>query len=647
MTTAPSDPLIGQTLDERYVVRSRIARGGMAMVYMASDLRLERRVAVKVMHAHLADEENFIRRFEQEARNAARLAHPNVVNVFDQGHADGRAYLVMEYLPGITLRDLLKQQRRLTPDQAAEIAEAVLSGLAAAHQAGIVHRDLKPENVLLADDGRIKIGDFGLARAVSQNTTTGQALLGTIAYLSPELVTRGIADARSDVYAFGIMMFEMLTGSQPFTGEQPMQIAYQHAHSDVPLPSAHAPGISAELDEIVRWTTQREPEARPRDAGIVLEQLLTLRKASFGLATTQVLPRDEHSISTTPATAVLDEAQRHVLSAPPPSAPHLAASEQDSPASAPPTPIGSARAAALRRSGRGRIAAIAILVLSLAAGGLAYWFAQGPGSLATVPDVAHLSVEDAEASLSQQNLGMELFECTSLDVPEGLAVRSEPDAGSRIERQSTVRVCQSTGPEMISVPTLIGLPLDEAEQTITDAGFVFGEVVEERFSEEDSQTVIAALDAEGDALEETYAEQGRIDLVISVGAVPGVSGMSVDDATAALAEKRLTVDASLGAESHSDDIAEGSVISMIAHTDPLRPGDSVGLEISLGPERFPIPDVAGMTMREAVTELEDAGFSPSTGVPELLWNAVSVENTTPAGGEQVPLGSTVELHFRL
>ena len=318
MTSAPSDPLIGQTLDDRYVVRSRIARGGMAMVYMASDLRLERRVAVKVMHAHLADEENFIRRFEQEARSAARLAHPNVVNVFDQGHAFGRAYLVMEYLPGITLRDLLKQQRRLTTDQALEIAEAVLAGLAAAHQAGIVHRDLKPENVLLADDGRIKIGDFGLARAVSQNTTTGQALLGTIAYLSPELVTRGIADARSDVYAFGIMMFEMLTGSQPFTGEQPMQIAYQHAHSEVPAPSSKTQGISPELDELVRWTTQRDPEARPRDAGIVLEQLSTLRQAPTGLATTRVLPINDHNIVTTPATAVLDDAQRQLLSATPP-----------------------------------------------------------------------------------------------------------------------------------------------------------------------------------------------------------------------------------------------------------------------------------------------------------------------------------------
>ena len=225
----------------------------MATVYLGNYLRLQRRVAIKVMHQHLVEDENFTRRFEQEARSAAMLGNANVVGVFDQGIDGGLPYLVMEYLPGITLRELLKQQKQLTSDQALEIGEAVLAGLAAAHDAGLVHRDLKPENVLLADDGRIKIGDFGLARAVSANTTTGQALLGTIAYLSPELVTRGVADTRSDVYAFGIMLFELLTGHQPFKGEQAMQIAYQHAHSEVPAPSTLNPSVPPELDELVLW----------------------------------------------------------------------------------------------------------------------------------------------------------------------------------------------------------------------------------------------------------------------------------------------------------------------------------------------------------------------------------------------------------
>jgi len=296
---ATADPMVGRLLDGRYQIRSRIARGGMATVYLATDLRLERRVAVKVMHGHLADDAAFRERFIREARSAARLAHPNVVAVFDQGEDSEMAYLVMEYLPGITLRELLQEHRILTTEQTLDILEAVLGGLTAAHKAGIVHRDLKPENVLLADDGRIKIGDFGLARAVSANTATGAALLGTIAYLSPELVTRGIADARSDIYAVGIMMYEMLTGEQPYKGEQPVHIAYQHANSTVPAPSAKNPRVPAELDELVQWATARKPEDRPADARALLDQVLdahgSLATSLAGTGTdtgqrTQVLP---------------------------------------------------------------------------------------------------------------------------------------------------------------------------------------------------------------------------------------------------------------------------------------------------------------------------------------------------------------------
>src|SRR5690554_4794852 len=254
----------------------------MATVYLATDLRLERRVAIKVIHPHLADDSQYRLRFIQEARSAARLAHPNVVNVYDQGQDDETAYLVMEYLPGITLRDLLNDHRVLTTEQAFDIMEAVLSGLAAAHRSGIVHRDLKPENVLLADDGRIKISDFGLARAASAATATGNALLGTVAYLSPELVTRGVADTRSDIYAIGIMLYEMLAGEQPFQGEQAFQIAHQHANDTVPTPSSKNPRVPEELDELVLWATARDPDQRPRDARAMLDQLLETQRLLAG-----------------------------------------------------------------------------------------------------------------------------------------------------------------------------------------------------------------------------------------------------------------------------------------------------------------------------------------------------------------------------
>ena len=274
MGTNSTDPLIGRLIDGRYQVRSRIARGGMATVYLATDLRLERRVAIKVMHGHLADDTQYKARFIQEARSAARLAHPNVVNVLRPG--PGRR----DRLPrdGVPARHHAArpaagaQDPHHRPDL--DIMEAVLSGLAAAHRNGIVHRDLKPENVLLADDGRIKIGDFGLARAATANTATGNALLGTIAYLSPELVTRGVADTRSDIYSVGIMLYEMLAGEQPFKGEQAFQIAQQHANDTVPTPSTKNPRVPAELDELVLWATARDPDQRPRDASVMLEQLL-------------------------------------------------------------------------------------------------------------------------------------------------------------------------------------------------------------------------------------------------------------------------------------------------------------------------------------------------------------------------------------
>ncbi|WP_244301017.1 Stk1 family PASTA domain-containing Ser/Thr kinase [Leucobacter insecticola] len=644
MTSVPTDPLIGKTLDERYVIRSRIARGGMAMVYLANDLRLERRVAVKVMHEHLAEDENFTRRFEQEARSAARLAHPNLVNIFDQGHDAGRTYLVMEYLPSITLRDLLKKQKRLTIDQALEIGEAVLAGLAAAHRAGIVHRDLKPENVMLADDGRIKLGDFGLARAVSANTTTGQALLGTIAYLSPELVTRGIADARSDLYAFGIMMYEMFTGAQPFTGEQPMQIAYQHAHSEVPVPSLVSSEATPELDELVRWTTQREPDQRPRDAGEALEFLSALRNGSAVPGSTRVLDlQDQQTSMLTPSTTVLGNEQRDLLAAGSTSDGEDTGSQNDAPVSA----IERAADSAKRRGARGKVITAVLVLLVVVAGGTGWWFGQGPGSRVTVPNVAGLDMETANASLTERTLIVDVVDCSSLEIPEGFASVTEPKAGTRLDRGSSVQLCRSTGPELKPVPTIVGISLEEAKRTIKDAGFVFGEVIEERFSEEAAQTVLAALNTDGEPLEDTYPEQARIDLVVSAGPLPDVNGMTVSEATSKLAALKLTVDTSLISESYSTDIAEGKVLALTLHTDPVRPGDSVGLQVSLGPELFEIPDVAGMGLQQAMDTLTAAGFAPSTLVPDALRGLATATGTDPAVGQRVAAGTEIRVKSTL
>jgi serine/threonine protein kinase len=280
--TTVSDPLVGQVLDGRYHVGPRLARGGMATVYEAHDNRLDRTIALKVMHPTLADDEEFVTRFIREAHSAARLSHPNVVAVYDQGADQGHVFLAMELVRGRTLRDLIRTQGHLSPRQTLEVLEPVLAALGAAHQAGLIHRDVKPENVLLSDDGRVKVADFGLARAVTganSHTTTSGILMGTVAYLSPEQVTRGVADPRSDVYAAGILLFEMLTGVKPYDGDTAIQVAYRHVHDDVPAPSSLVPGLPAELDHLVARATSRDPDLRPADARRFHAEVVAARRA--------------------------------------------------------------------------------------------------------------------------------------------------------------------------------------------------------------------------------------------------------------------------------------------------------------------------------------------------------------------------------
>ena len=600
VTTSTTDPLIGRLIDGRYQVRSRIARGGMATVYLATDLRLERRVAVKVMHGHLADDSQFKQRFIQEARSAARLAHPNVVNVFDQGQDDDSAYLVMEYLPGITLRDLLQQHGALTAEQTIDIAEAVLAGLAAAHKAGIVHRDLKPENVLLADDGRIKIGDFGLARAASANTATGAALLGTIAYLSPELVTRGIADARSDIYAVGIMMYEMLTGEQPFKGEQPMQIAYQHANDSVPPPSNANPRVPAELDELVLWATARDPEERPRDARVMLEQLretetllhTALPTAATAVQKTMVLPSARQLT-----------AETQVLGARAPLPP-----QETGPVS--PSAAKLSRTAEARRR-RGWLAFVLVLVLAAGAGVTGWWFGNGPGAHVTLPDsIVATEPEAARAVLVELGVEVaeELVHDHSLDVPEGLVMGSDPAPGESVRKGSLVTLIVSDGPAPTRIGALVGLELSDARAAIEAAGLVLDENIDRVFSDQAVDVVLAATIGETDVSQgaDGLFEGQQLALKVSAGPLPAVQGLSFDEAAAALAAVEVHVE-SAPQELYSDDIPAGAVIGIDGGGE-IRPGETVLLNVSLGPEPVDVPDIVGMAWTAAKQKLAEVGL---------------------------------------
>jgi beta-lactam-binding protein with PASTA domain/tRNA A-37 threonylcarbamoyl transferase component Bud32 len=636
--------MIGRLIDGRYQVRSRIARGGMATVYLATDLRLERRVAIKIMHGHLADDNTFKARFVQEARSAARLAHPNVVNVFDQGQDSDMAYLVMEYLPGITLRDLLKDYGKLTPEQTMDILEAVLSGLAAAHKAGIVHRDLKPENVLLADDGRIKIGDFGLARAASNNTATGQALLGTIAYLSPELVTRGVADTRSDIYALGIMTYEMLTGEQPYVGEAPMQIAYQHANDTVPMPSSRVPATPRELDELVLWATARDPEERPRDARAMLDQLLdvehVVRPAVVASATsmqpTMVLPGSVSS-------AVAD-AETQVLGSRP-----LTMSTRTG-ERAVSTSTAALATKAHKRKRRGYWLFALVVLLAALAGGTGWYFGAGPGSQVAVPKLEAVSPDAAAAQLTELGLKSKLGTEYSSTIEAGLVTSTDPGAGARVAKGSVVTVNVSQGRQPIDLPPLAGLSQSDAAKAITDKGAVVG-TTDAQFNDTVAAGVVIAASLETGGADVSaggpYFVGLNVNLVVSLGTIPDVSGKSVDDATTLLGDKHLVVQS--GESTYNDTVPEGDVISASPAKDgPVREGDTMVLSISRGPEPVVIPNVVGLAWSDGKQKLLDLGFKLKyNDAADSIAIALKVTSTNPAGGSTAPKGSTITLGYGL
>lgn len=673
---AATDPMIGRMIDQRYRVRSRIARGGMATVYLATDVRLERRVAIKIMHGHLADDAAFRGRFIQEARSAARLSHPNVVGVFDQGQETDCTYIVMEYIPGITLRDLLQEHRALTSDQALDILRAVLAGLASAHRAGIVHRDLKPENVLLADDGRIKLGDFGLARAATANTATGAALLGTIAYLSPELVTRGVADTRSDIYAVGIMLYEMLTGEQPYKGDQPMQIAYQHANDTVPAPSAARPGVPAELDDLVLWATARDPRDRPLDAREMLDHMAGAQQRATGQYRTAVL-RPENATAILPSggspgaaafgddvedasehdTTVLDrrgtqETPSRLRNRNTPGPRRTGA------VTATLSPAGQRLAdKSAKRRKRGWIALVIVIVLAVVGAGIAAWYGPGPGGNVRIPAVAGKTVSQVRQALVSN--GLRAAEATTsrpdLQVAAGLVTATQPPAEREVRKGTAIRIVVSSGPRMISLPTIVGQSVSTARAALDDDFDL--QDPQYRFSADvPADTVIAATgrDSSG-AVDlttvEQYPERGPVTLTVSLGAVPDVTGETVADATGTLQGVGLV----LGSQTQqfSETAPAGQVVSAAPADDPVVKGTAIDVVVSKGPAPIEMPmHLEGKTIDEVTATLQALGLKVSyPDCTNILcgfydWKSkLPVRSTNPGAGATVHKGDTIALSY--
>jgi len=634
-----ADPLTGRLLDGRYAVSARIADGGMASVYLATDTRLDRQVAVKVMHAELARDSDFVRRFIGEARSVARLSHQNVVAVFDQGSDGPFLYLAMEYVPGRTLRELLRERGRFPPAAALDIMTGVLDGLAAAHACGIVHRDVKPENVLLAADGRVKVADFGLARAqAAAGHTSAGLLIGTVAYLPPEQVTGDRTGPRSDVYSAGVMLFEMLTGRQPFTGESPLAVAYRHVNSDVPAPSALAPGIPEQVDRLVLAATRRDPELRFADAGEFGRAVRRLGGQAGGPAT----PDGERS----GLTGVLGIGVQGLAEAPwldldtqagqgrrPESADATAW-----PADATAWPGGSSGSGAFRGSGASgapagdgagsrtlvvhredggayagwrepllqrwlfspRLLVIA-LIAALGAGlGLGGWWLAA-GRYADVPAVTDDTVTAATAALTADGFTVARGARTvhSNQVQRGMVVGTSP--AGRAVKGSRVILLVSAGPFTSRVPDVHGLPLAAAAAALQRAHL--GYATRRVGSASPAGTVLGTSPAAGTVWPQTKPVTILIAAPLQL---PDFVGMTVQAAQQWAGQHGVSL------QQQPDNASQQPPGTITGQQPPpgagVQQGEAVTVDVSTGPQLVPVPNTIGLSVEQATQELQAAGF---------------------------------------
>ncbi|MCS6710494.1 Stk1 family PASTA domain-containing Ser/Thr kinase [Brachybacterium sp. EF45031] len=679
MSSATTSPAVGQLLDHRYRVEELIARGGMASVHRGVDERLGRPVALKIMHPHLADDESFRTRFFREAHSAARLAHPHVVPVYDQGEDGGQVYLAMQLIEGGTLRDLLRERAPLTIRTSLELAAQILEALGAAHRAGIIHRDVKPENVLLEHTGAgpldrtpgAKVADFGLARAIGAATASSTGtLLGTVAYVSPETITRGSTDERSDLYSLGVVLFEMLTGTQPFVGEQPVHVAFQHVHEDIPAPSSRISTIPAGVDALVTWAAARRPDSRPVSAEALLsavrEQLADLPARVLDAipaprtdADTQDVPRVTALLDVDPARASDDPPATPTEAAAPrpprrfltPTPRTVADEDREDPGTSARTVAMAVPRAPRARHGKRRrssspwmrgaaVAAVLALTGTGAAQGADWYLGVGPGADRTVPVLAGTTLDDAEAALSSQDLTARTEERFSSTVPAGHVVSVSPAPGSTVKKDTPVLLVVSRGVETFPVPDVTGASLEDARARVAEAGLT---LVED--DPEFSETVPEGEVIRQEAAAERLPSGGEVHVVLSRGRValdvPDTRGRTRGQAIALIEKQGLRAEV---VEAHSASTPKGAVASQKPTSGTLHRGDTVRIVVSLGPEMVTVPNVFQKPEAEAVAALKNAGLTPKVvhdkGTP--AFGLVYQQDT--AGGTSVPKGSTVLLH---
>jgi serine/threonine-protein kinase len=630
--------LTGELIDNRYLLKRVVAAGGMATIYFALDLRLDRPVAVKIMHPHLANDEDFVGRFIREAKAAAALAHPNIVAIQDQGWNEGgvpAVFIVMEYIEGFTLRDVIAEQGALDVNESLRYFAPVLSAMSAAHKNGILHRDIKPENILISKDGRVKVADFGLAKGAqlgSTLTVESSVILGSVSYLSPEQVERGLSDMRSDVYSLGIVLFEMLTGKKPFDGESPIQIAYMHVNENVAAPSTLNPAIPAELDEIVLKATANNPDKRFKDAGEMHEQTLAVltkldpKRRQMSLELDIPIPRGKSPKGKREKRDKFDIIKNITTQL------DLKRGKEMRETSG--TAKGKRKVST--RVKRNRAIALLIVLLII---GTSWYGISGPGNKIAIPSLAGMSQTQAANTVAELGLKIgQIQEVFSEDVPKGKVITSNPPGGGRVEVAGEVLLIVSKGKDRIEVPELIGLTVAEATAALKSKNIKIG-----RVSEKYNYTLEAGLIIDGNPPSGSpVRKDSSVDLIISKGPeqveLTNFEGKTSDQAQSELTSAGLIVNSNY---EYSETVPIGTVISQTPN-DLLTvgKGQKIELVISKGPSKIFIPNVYSLSKLAATKILEDLGFKVEF---KYIANRKTVTDMVPKSGTAVTPGSTVTI----
>lgn len=635
--------LTGELIDGRYQLSRLIASGGMASIYMGLDTRLDRNVAVKIMHPHLANDEEFVNRFIREAKAAAALSHPNIVAIQDQGWNEGGApavFIVMEYIDGFTLRELLHDQGALSVADVLRYMTPIVSALAEAHNRGIVHRDIKPENILISKDGRVKLADFGLARGEQLGSTVtveSSVVLGSVSYLSPEQVQRGISDERSDIYSVGVVLFELLTGQKPYEGESPIQIAYKHVNERIPAPSTIVSSIPQSIDALVVKATSPNPDQRQRNATILLAELRTAAIEIDPLKRQLSLELD------IPPLAAKKKSRKSLGEVRVGNAPAVSRSNSyvrtgnEMTSSSKRESTAEVRRRTSRRVVRNRFIALVLLGV-IAAGGA--WY-QLIGSKISIPSIAGLSQSEAMSTLAPLGLKVVIgSKAFSEDIPAGKIISSNPGGGGHLNKGGTVTITLSKGPERITVPTIAGMTPDAATSALTSAGLRIGNTTQSYSSTITTGMVIDADPAGGTPVR----RNSLVNLVISKGiqtiALNSYIGLSGDQANSELTSAGFKVISTFG---FSDTIPAGNVISQNpVGGAPAPVGTTVSIVVSQGSATVFVPNLYSLTQLAATTALENLQLHIKVKKIGTKKNK-TVTNISPKVGTKVKRGSTVTI----